>query len=259
MSDPGQDSDIGRRRRERAVSAIEHIDGVVAAAVQLGAGTRIDSARLALAPDAAVDATRERVVTALRELGYEIDQHAVLASPIGGPAAPIATPVAHSTPPGQPPQRADSPRLLGVSLAETNAPSLIEEQGPPPAWHGRFLVLDGVDVRRSEGRVLCTVRLKRLGESFSAEVSELDTPQGRARAAARAALLAAEKSGEGVGLSLEGVVIQEHFGREYVLAFVEGVAHRRFASLSGILAVESSLETAATLAILRAVERWVAW
>ena len=90
-------------------------------------------------------------------------------------------------------------------------------------------------------------------------MQELDTPQGRARAAARAALLAAEKAGEGVGLALEGVVIQEFFGREYVMAFVDGVAHRRFASLSGILAVEHSLEQSAALAILRAVERWVAW
>ena len=36
-------------------------------------------------------------------------------------------------------------------------------------------------------------------------------------------------------------------------------AHRRFASLSGILAVDHSLEQSAALAILRAVERWVAW
>ena len=50
---------------------------------------------------------------------------------------------------------------------------------------GLNLVLDGVEVRRSDARVVCTVHLKRLGESFSAEVTELDTPQGRARAAAR--------------------------------------------------------------------------
>jgi len=262
MSDLVHDSDIGRRRRERAVSAVERIDGVVAATVQLGAGTNIMSVRLAVAPDASADAIRERTLTVLRELGYELDNAAVLASPIGGAAPP--TPAA--APPVAPPQMAQTPEPpppgrpaeTDPPLDETASPT-IEEQGAPPAWHGRFLVLDGVDVRRSDARVVCTVRLKRLGESFSAEVQELDTQQGRARAAARAALLAAEKAGEGVGLSLEGVVIQEFFGRQYVMAFVDGVAHRRFASLSGILAVENSLEQSAALAILRAVERWVAW
>jgi len=261
VSDLVQDSDIGRRRRERAADAVEGIDGVVAATVQLGAGVRIDTVRLAIAPNVSADKVRDRALALLRQLGYELDHQAVLVAPIGG--AP--TVVLAGDEPEQPasrPAAAPGDRTAGSGAdfeLRDVPPTLIEEQGPPPAWHGRFLVLDGVDVRRSEARVVCTVRLKRLGESFSAEVQELDTPQGRARAAARAALLAAEKSGEGVGLSLEGVVIQEFFGREYVLAFVDGVTHRRFASLSGILAVEHSLEHAAALAILRAVERWVAW
>ena len=261
------DSDIGRRRRERAVGAVERLDGVVAATVQLGAGTRIESVRLAVAPDAPVAALRERALVALRELGYELDNDAVLASPIGGaPAATASQPAPAEAAPASTPSAPSlsaapavaEPAPAATAPATPAAPTL-EEQGPPPAWHGRFLVLESVEVRRSDARVICTVRLKRLGESFSAEVQELDTPQGRARAAARAALLAAEKAGEGVGLSLEGIVIQEFFGREYVMAFVDGVAHRRFASLSGILAVEQSLEQAAALSILRAVERWVAW
>ena len=250
------DSDIGRRRRERAVDAVERIDGVVAATVQLGAGVRIDTVRLAITPGASAEDVRERAIALLRDLGYELDHHAVLVSPIGGGEPAIVATI-------RPTDSGASRRPNDGHPHEGNdsggGSTLLEEQGPPPAWHGRFLVLDGVDIRRTEARVVCTVRLKRLGESFAAEVQELDTPQGRARAAARAALLAAEKAGEGVGLSLEGIVIQEYFGREYVLAFVDGVAHRRFASLSGILAVENSLEQAAALAILRAVERWVAW
>ena len=251
-----QDSDIGRRRRERAVDAVERINGVVAASIQLGAGVRVDSIRVATMPDAPQGTIRERTLVTLRELGYEIDHAAVLVSPIGGAeSATIVAAPARSEPPTNGPAGPKAP-----TEEEHAAPApVLDEQGPPPAWHGRFLVLDAVDIRRAEARVICTVRLKRLGESFSAEVQELDTQQGRARAAARAALLAAEKAGEGVGLSLEGIVIQEFFGRQYVLAFVDGVAHRRFASLSGILAVEHSLEHASALAILRAVERWVAW
>ena len=282
MSDLVHDSDIGRRRRERAVEALEQTEGVVAATVQLGAGSRVDAARLASAPGLSPDAVRERAIIRLRDMGYEVDHDAVFVAPIGGssalPSAPETTGaaepridavVASAPPPPPPPPPPPSPKeptpAPPAAQAELNLDELdsnggfVDDKAPPPAWHGRFLVLDGVEVRRSEARVTCVVRLKRLGDSFTGEVQELDTPQGRARAAARAALIAAEKSGEGVGLSLEGVVIQEFFGRQYVMAFVDGVAHRRFASLSGILAVESSLETAAALAILRAVERWVAW
>lgn len=259
MNRVAHDSDIGRRRRERAVDALERVDGVVAATVQLGAGTRIDTVRLAAAPGAKHDYIRERALAILRELGFEVDNPAINVAAMSSLNADVEESVADApAPPPAGPVRptADQPDPDDI---DDSAASFVDAQAPPPAWHGRFLVLDGVEVRRSDARVTCTVRLKRLGDSFSAEVQELDTPQGRARAAARAALLAAEKSGEGVGLSLEGVVLQEFFGRQYVLAFVDGVAHRRFASLSGILAVEQSLETAAALAILRAVERWVAW
>ena len=261
MNRVAHDSDIGRRRRERAVDALERVDGVVAATVQLGAGTRIYTVRLAAAPGAQHDYIRERALAILRELGFDVDNPAINVATMSGLKADLddAAPAgraqaATARAPEQPDPQQPDPEDIDDSAA-----SFMDAPAPPPAWHGRFLVLDGVEVRRSEARVTCTVRLKRLGDSFSAEVQELDTPQGRARAAARAALLAAEKSGEGVGLSLEGVVLQEFFGRQYVLAFVDGIAHRRFASLSGILAVEQSLETAAALAILRAVERWVAW
>lgn len=261
MNDVVQDSDIGRRRRDRAVDALERIDGVLAASVQLGAGTRMDTVRLATGADAKPDYVRERALAILRELGFEVDHPAVMIAPLTPQGASAEPGRETAPPPVQERQPAQSPPASPSDFDEgDDSPDIFADaKAPPPAWHGRFLVLDGVDVRRSEARVTCTVRLKRLGDSFSAEVQELDTPQGRARAAARAALLAAEKSGEGVGLSLEGVVLQEFFGRQYVLAFVDGVAHRRFASLSGILAVDQSLETSAALAILRAVERWVAW
>ena len=253
MTEPLQDSDIGRRRRDRAVAAIEQIRGVVAATVELSGGTRIQAVRIVVAPDEGTAAIRDRALASLRDIGYEVEREAVLVVPIGEPTVAPPSPGAAATK-----QPAARPAAVADADAEADMP-VIENQGPPPAWHGRFLVLDGVDVRRSDARVVCTVRLKRLGELFSAEVQELDTPQGRARAAARAALQAAEKAGEGVGLSLEGVIIQEFFGRQYVMVFVDGIAHRRHASMCGILNVEQSLETAAVLSVLRAVERWVAW
>lgn len=255
MIDPVQDSDIGRRRRERAVAAIEQIRGVVAATIDLGAASHIQAVRVVTEPEVAAAYIQDRALLALRDIGYDVERDAVLVVPLGGESSTApAQPLTDDAPVAQPTLLAP----MELAAADSDMP-VIENQGPPPAWHGRFLVLDGVDVRRSEARVVCTVRLKRLGELFTAEVQELDTPHGRARAAARAALQAAEKAGEGVGLSLEGVVIQEFFGRRYVMVFVDGIAHRRHASLCGILNVEQSLETAAVLSVLRAVERWVAW
>lgn len=279
MSDLVHDSDIGRRRRERALAAVERIEGVVAATVDLGPGSRIDAVRLVLAPGASAESIRTRALDLLRGLGYETEAEAVHTLRV---ASGVVAPTGQSPPSVRPADRpaegrspaaddhgvaADVPGVMAGASPEvppeevvtSQEPTAIEDQGPPPPWHGRFLVLDGVDVHRRDARVVCTVRLKRLGELFSAEVQELDTPQGRARAAARAALQAAEKSGEGVGLSLEGVVVQEFFGRRYVMVFVDGIAHRRHAPLCGILNVEQSLETTAALAVLRAVERWVAW
>src|SRR6185503_14249637 len=74
-------------------------------------------------------------------------------------------------------------------------------------WQGRFLILAGLDIIRSGAHVTAKVKLVRLGESFESECQELDTETGRARAAARATLAAAEKASTMARLGLEGVQI----------------------------------------------------
>ncbi len=104
------------------------------------------------------------------------------------------------------------------------------------------------------------MRLRRRGEhSFRGESSELDTPAGRARAAARATLGAAAQSVENVSFGLEGAAFVEVFGRRYIAVSVEAAHRRRFIILSGIVALDAarSPEEAAALATLRAVDRWI--
>ena len=151
-------------------------------------------------------------------------------------------------------------RVGAVAPGAAAGPVATKDPAPPQPWQGRFLILDGVEVERSGTRVHCCVRLVRLEESFEGQAEELDTELGRARAGARAALVAAEKASPSA-LGLEGVQIPDIFGRRYVVVSVEASAARRYVVLSGILALDGarSLEEAAALAALRAIERFISW
>lgn len=101
----------------------------------------------------------------------------------------------------------------------------------------------------------------RAAETLDGEAVELDTEAGRIRAAARATLAAAERAGDNLALGLEGSALIEMFGRRYVATSVEAAVDRRFATLSGLAPVDParSIEEAACLATLRAIDRWIAW
>jgi hypothetical protein len=91
------------------------------------------------------------------------------------------------------------------------------------------------------------------------EASELDTESGRARAAAAATLRAAESTRDDLALGLEQIGVLPVFGRRYLVVSVEAAVQRRFAQLSGMVVIDParSLEEAASMATLRAIERWV--
>jgi len=74
-------------------------------------------------------------------------------------------------------------------------------------------------------------------------------------------LTAAERAADNVALGLEGTILLDMFGRRYVAASVEAAVDRRFALLAGLVPVDPSrsIEEAACLAALRAVDRWIAW
>lgn len=296
MSEPAPGSELRRHRRDHVLAAVEGVEGVVAASVGFTHDGQLEAVRVVALPSAEAERLRRDVSATLGEHGFRFDAHLIEVARMSAAAPQAARPQTEDRGPRSRNQgSADTPAR--TRLTETNAPTgaaaegdadnrrafapqkstteedeagsrrepdrprlqLVEDESPPPPWHGRFLVLEGVDVQRRQNRVTCRVRITRLGETLSGEAEDLDSPAARARCAARAALVAAQQAGEGVELSLEGVQIHDFMGREYVIAFVDASANRRWTSLSGIVAVDNSVETAAVLAILRAVERWVAW
>jgi hypothetical protein len=88
----------------------------------------------------------------------------------------------------------------------------------------------------------------------------MDSPTGRARAAARATLAAAESACPGISLGLEGLAIIDLFSRRYVVASIEAAHQRDFVMLAGLVTLEAnrSVEDTAVLATLRAIDRWLA-
>lgn len=139
-------------------------------------------------------------------------------------------------------------RLVQVaSLGEHAAPT------------GRFLVLHDISLSRQGSRVTSHVRLTCGSAIVTGEASELDTESGRARAAAVATLRAAESTRDDLALGLEQIGVVPIFGRRYLVVSVEAAVQRRFAQLSGMVLIDParSLEEAACMATLRAIERWV--
>ena len=120
--------------------------------------------------------------------------------------------------------------------------------------------MSAIQLQRSNQEVHCRVELKQGSRAFHGEAREMDSPTGRARAAARATLAAAEQVAPGIQLGLEGVTVIELFSRRYVAASVEAAYQREFVLLAGLVTLEPnrSVEDAAVLATLRAVDRWLA-
>jgi hypothetical protein len=125
----------------------------------------------------------------------------------------------------------------------------------------RFLLLHDLSIVRAGSRVTCHVAVRRDDLVFEGEAIELDTEAGRVRAAARAALNAAEHADQNLALGLEGTALLDMFGRRYVAASVEAAIDRRFAVLAGLVPIDParSAEEAGCLAALRAVDRWISW
>jgi hypothetical protein len=124
---------------------------------------------------------------------------------------------------------------------------------------GRFLLLSGVQLERGQREIHCRVQLSRAGKTFPGEAREMDTPNGRMRAAARATLAAAEQAVPGTSLGLEGIAIVQFLSRSYAVASVEAGRNRQFALLAGLAMIDSTrtLEDSAVLATLGAIDRWI--
>jgi hypothetical protein len=212
------------------VHAIEQLPGVLAAAVWLNDLNHLRAVHITAAPIASTIIIANATARILRKHGLEFAPESIRVVFRDGDAEPAAM--------------AAAPTAAGASAAVM-----------------RFLLLHDLSLTRAGSRVTCTVQVERGPAVFQGEAVELDTEAGRARAAARAALTAAERADENLALGLEGTILLDMFGRRYVAASVEAAVDRRFALLAGLVPVDPSrsVEEAAVLAALRAIDRWIAW
>ncbi|MBX6366106.1 MAG: hypothetical protein IRZ00_19840 [Gemmatimonadetes bacterium] len=234
-SRPLPPTDEPRQIEALLAGEIENLPGVIAAAIHLGPAAEIREVYIAAAPGASAVDLQSATVAVLARHGIDIAPAVVRVGAIHEPGPSAA---AGST--AEEPQPAPSPDA--------------------PAWQGRFILLEGVDIQTSGGHVVCRVRLRRQGELLEGEARELDTELGRARAAARATIAAVEDASP-FALGLEGAAFVDLFARRYVVVSVEASASRRFVTLAGLIALEPNrpLEEAATLATIRAIERFISW
>lgn len=132
-----------------------------------------------------------------------------------------------------------------------NAPTHTRDHGALPRFS-----LDGLEVHRADHHARCTVRLRAIARTTTGIGEEPDTRSGRARAAARACLRAAEGLDPDLRLGLEGLRVVDLFGHDAVVVLVEATAARSHAVLPGVGLIERSVEEAACAATLGALRSW---
>ena len=133
---------------------------------------------------------------------------------------------------------------------------------PEPIEGGRRrLYFEDVEVRRSRARgVTCRVTLRKGEETFIGEAEGLESERSRLDLAARATLTAiAQAEGAVRSLSLDGVKTIEAFDREFVFVGVTARVQRETQMLTGSCEIKDSAETASSLAVLDATNRWIAF
>jgi hypothetical protein len=209
------------------VHAIEQIPGVLAAAVWLADLKKVRALHITAAPTASGIIISNAATQILRRHGLQF-----------------------------------TPDMIRVAFRD----EAVSAEPAPAAYTeavsaGRFLVLSDLAIARTGSRVTARVAVGRGEDRLEGEAVELDTESGRARAAARATLAAAEHAGPSLALGLEGLHLLDMFARKYVAVSVEAAVDRRFALLAGLVPIDPqrSPEEAACLASLHAIDRWIAW
>ena len=154
--------------------------------------------------------------------------------------------------------RVRRPEIEAATEASAAAESQAAAAPVPAVSSERRLVLGNVHIERAAGqKVMCRVDLAHEDTVFTGEAEGPDFEKARMEVAATAALAAAQQaSGDSVLLSLQGIDSVGAFGQSFVLAAVNGTVRRDSESLAGVVRVRDSVEEAAVLACLQAINRW---
>lgn len=101
----------------------------------------------------------------------------------------------------------------------------------------------------------CRVILMRGEDELTGTATGVNTPQGRADAAARAVLNALQSAGSMKEVGLEGTALLQANGKTYVMVSARLVSGRHTRTLTGIATLNRSPEEAAIFAALQATNR----
>lgn len=101
----------------------------------------------------------------------------------------------------------------------------------------------------------CRVVLMRGEDELTGSATGVNTPQGRADAAARAVLSALQSAGSMKEVGLEGTALLQANGKTYVMVSARLVSGRHARTLTGIATLNRSPEEAAIFAALQATNR----
>lgn len=155
------------------------------------------------------------------------------------------------------PEESPSP---GNSAAPADRGAPAAGRRAAPEFPNTRPVFAGLESTTTSGHVSVGVRLELQGEVSEGVADAVDTPPGRARAAATATLRSASEASwnEDLSLELDFASIVQALDGEYVLVSVLGMSSRlgrRPLALVGAHPVESDMESAAALATLKAINR----
>lgn len=150
--------------------------------------------------------------------------------------------------------------LQGAASAQRPAGTRDDAPSDRPASLGTRPVFAGLESTASGGHVEVGVRLRWRGDECLGTSRAVDTPVGRARAAAAATLRSAVRAAwsDALNLELDFASVVQALEGEYILVSVLGMSGhlgRRPLPLVGAHPIESDVETAASLATLKAVNR----
>ena len=217
---------------QRAEELLSSLPGVISARIMADAQGTINEIHVLTSLDVAPKQTVRNIESALiAHLGVRVDHRKIS----------VATTVE--------PER--------TRAAASEAPA-----APEVAAHasGRRIYFEDVEVRRSRAKgVTCRVTLRKGESSYIGEADGMENERARLELAARATLAAIAEAEELHGLlALDGVRRISAFDREFAFVAVSARMQRLTAMLTGTCEIRESLETAGSLAVLDATNRWLA-
>lgn len=208
---------------------LRSLTGIVSARVVLDDIRGVSELHVLATSDLHPKQVVRNIESALRAgLGVEIDRRVVSVAQVEGGEAAEARP-STAAPPGAP---------------DTAAPA------------GRVVFVGFEAERLGERRARCSVTLSRDDDRVHGAGDGPDTPQGRAEAAARAAIQALANASGRDNIGLEGARVVETESRRFVLVAAQVMDRRPPVPLSGAALLERSPEEAAIMATLQATNRW---